>query len=140
MDSVNCLSIAQSRLIRESFAELLRDPVRAGRIFHQRLIRLDPSLRLVIPPESDEPGRRLMGLLSLLVGGMDGSGPIAPDIAAFDGEWFTRSAKAGTFETIGTALLDMLAMTLGDGFTPEVAEAWAELYGITACLLEDTVS
>ena len=132
------LSAAQSRLIRHSFAVVARDQDQAGRIFQQRLIFLDPSLRFVIANDRDEPGRRLMELLGILIGNADAERFISPDIGEIACEWSKRTGSPGDFETVGTALLDMLAMTLGEGFTPEVAEAWAEFYGITARLLEGT--
>ncbi len=69
----------------------------------------------------------------------DAEGFTTPDIEAIACEWSKRTGSPGDFETVGTALLDMLAISLGEGFTPDVAEAWAEFYGITASLLEGTV-
>ena len=39
------------------------------------------------------------------------------------------------FGTVGQALLDTLAVGLGDAFTPECREAWVEAYGILSSVM-----
>ena len=41
---------------------------------------------------------------------------------------------------VGEALLWSLAQTLGDAFTPEVEEAWAEAYSLLAGLMKEAAS
>ena len=45
------------------------------------------------------------------------------------------------YPVIGQALLDTLALGLGDAFTPQLKAAWAEIYGvISAAMLKGAAS
>jgi hemoglobin-like flavoprotein len=44
--------------------------------------------------------------------------------------------EAAHYDVIGQALLDTLALGLGEGFTPEVKAAWAQIYGVIATTMK----
>jgi hemoglobin-like flavoprotein len=44
----------------------------------------------------------------------------------------TYNVKEAHYPIVGEALLDTLGKALGEGFTPEVKEAWTGVYGVIA--------
>ena len=44
------------------------------------------------------------------------------------------------YEIVGGALLWTLGQGLGDAFTPEVEEAWAEAYGLLATVMKEAAA
>jgi hemoglobin-like flavoprotein len=48
--------------------------------------------------------------------------------------------KPEHYDTVAAALLWTLEQGLGDGFTPDVREAWTTVYGVLATTMKDAAA
>jgi hemoglobin-like flavoprotein len=123
----------QQNLIQTSFAQVAPIADQAAIIFYDRLFELDPSLRPMFA-HTDMPAQRrnLMQTLTVVVKSIDKLEAIVPAVEALGRRHAGYGVQPSHFATVGAALLDTLAIGLGEGFTPEVRDAWATAYGILA--------
>jgi len=130
----------QQTLIRTSFAQVAPIADQAAVIFYDRLFELDPSLRRLFA-HTDMPSQRknLMQTLAVVVKSIDNLAAIVPAVQALGRRHASYGVEAGYFDTAGQALLDTLAVGLGDGFTPDVHDAWATAFGILADVMIDAM-
>jgi hemoglobin-like flavoprotein len=123
----------QQQLIQASFAQVAPIADQAAIIFYDRLFELDPSIRPMFA-HTDMPAQRrnLMQTLTVVVKSIDKLETIVPAVEALGRRHAGYGVQPSHFATVGAALLDTLAVGLGEGFTPEVRDAWATAYGILA--------
>ena len=131
----------QQVLVRESWAQVAPIADVAATIFYDRLFELDPSLRPMFA-HTDMAGQRrnLMQTLTVVVKSIDRLGEIVPAVQALGRRHAGYGVKPEHFATVGQALLDTLAVGLGEGFTPDVREAWATAYGVLADVMMEAMA
>ena len=131
----------QQTLIRESWAQVAPIADAAATIFYDRLFELDPSLRRLFS-RTDMAGQRrnLMQTLAVVVASIDRLESIVPAVEALGRRHAGYGVEAAHFETVGQALLDTLAVGLGEDFTTEVRDAWATAYGILAGVMQSAAA
>ena len=131
----------QQTLMRESWAQVAPIADTAASIFYDRLFELDPSLRWLFS-RTDMAGQRrnLMQTLAVVVASIDRLDAIVPAVEALGRRHSGYGVEAAHFETVGQALLDTLAIGLGEAFTTEVREAWATAYGILAGVMQSAAT
>jgi nitric oxide dioxygenase len=69
-----------------------------------------------------------MATLAAVVAGLGNLETVLPAASALAKRHLTYGAKAEHYHLVGGALLWTLEKGLGDGWTPEVAEAWTDAY------------
>jgi len=131
----------QQTLIRESWAQVAPIADAAATIFYDRLFELDPSLRRLFS-RTDMAGQRrnLMQTLAVVVASIDRLESIVPAVEALGRRHAGYGVEAAHFETVGQALLNTLAVGLGEDFTAEVRDAWATAYGILAGVMQSAAA
>ena len=131
----------QQTLIRESWAQVAPIADAAATIFYDRLFELDPSLRRLFS-RTDMAGQRrnLIQTLAVVVASIDRLESIVPAVEALGRRHAGYGVEAAHFETVGQALLDSLAVGLGEDFTAEVRDAWATAYGILAGVMQSAAA
>ena len=131
----------QQTLIRESWAQVAPIADAAATIFYDRLFELDPSLRRLFS-RTDMAGQRrnLMQTLAVVVASIDRLESIVPAVEALGRRHAGYGVEAAHFETVGQALLDSLAVGLGEDFTAEARDAWATAYGILAGVMQSAAA
>jgi hemoglobin-like flavoprotein len=131
----------QQTLIRESWAQVAPIADAAATIFYDRLFELDPSLRRLFA-RTDMAGQRrnLMQTLAVVVASIDRLESIVPAVEALGRRHAGYGVEAAHFDTVGQALLDTLAVGLGEDFTAEVRDAWATAYGILAGVMQSAAA
>jgi nitric oxide dioxygenase len=80
--------------------------------------------------------RNLMQTLAVVVASIDRLDAIVSAVEALGRRHAGYGVEAAHFETVGQALLDTLAIGLGEAFTTEVREACATAYGILAGVMQ----
>jgi len=132
---------AQQILIRESWAQVAPIADTAATIFYDRLFELDPSLRkLFSRTDMASQRRNLMQTLGVVVASIDRLESIVPAVEALGRRHAGYGVEAAHFDTVGQALLDTLAIGLGEAFTAEVREAWATAYGTLAGVMQSAAA
>jgi hemoglobin-like flavoprotein len=122
----------QVALVQASFNNILpiRDQVASA--FYHRLFTLDPAVRALFKGDMARQGRVLMVAIATVIHGLKNQAAIVPLL----GELGRRHAGYGVrpehYPPVGEALLGALAEALGERFTPEVRQAWADAYDLIA--------
>lgn len=123
----------QQDLIRSTWGQVAPIADAAARIFYERLFELDPSLRRMFARTDMEAQRRnLMQTLAVVVKGIDRLETLLPAVEALGRRHAGYGVRPGHYATVGQALLETLAVGLGDAFTAEAREAWSEAYELLA--------
>jgi hemoglobin-like flavoprotein len=127
------LSAEQKLLVQDSFRSVVPIADQAAALFYGRLFELDPSTRpLFDQTDMDKQGKMLMQMIGTAVSGLDRLEEIVPHVQALGQRHRTYGVTDEHYDTVGAALLWTLEQGLGSAFTPEVKEAWTEVYGILA--------
>jgi hemoglobin-like flavoprotein len=126
------------RLVQESFREIEPISDKAASLFYERLFELDPALRTLFKTDLQVQGRALMSMLRVAVLGLDHLEELVPAVQSLGRRHVSYGVKQDDYATVGQALLDTLQTGLGSGFTPEVREAWTEVYGLLAATMQES--
>lgn len=128
----------QIHLIRSSFEPLkpLAGPV--AEAFYARLFARDPALHALFRGgDMAEQGARLMQMMAAAIDLLDRPGALLPVLLKLGQRHVAYGVEAAHYDSVGAALLDTLAAGLGDGFTPEVREAWTTMYALVARKMQE---
>lgn len=127
----------QIQLIRQSFAEIARHQEVAALVFYRRLFEVDPALKPLFKGDIQEQAKKLTDMLGALIGMLENSESLLTELRAMGARHAGYGVRDEHYATVGSALLDMLAVTLGAQFTPKVREAWTLLYGAVEATMKD---
>jgi hemoglobin-like flavoprotein len=127
----------QITLVQESFAMVAPIAEVAAGLFYNRLFELDSNLRpLFKETDMKEQGKKLMGMLAMVVNGLSRLDELEPAVATLGRRHVDYYVRPEDYRTVGTALLWTLEQGLGDAFTPEVKDAWSAAYGVLATVMQ----
>jgi hemoglobin-like flavoprotein len=119
----------QVTLVQQSFAKVAPISEQASVLFYDRLFEVAPSVRVMFPVDMTEQRKKLMAMLATVVGGLANLESILPAASALAKRHVSYGAKAEHYPVVGGALLWTLEKGLGEGWTPEVRDAWTAAYG-----------
>ena len=126
----------QQDLIKTTWAQVTPIAEPAARIFYDRLFALDPHIAAMFAfTDMDAQRKNLMQTLTVVVKSIDDLPTIVPAVEALGRRHATYGVRASQHATVGTALLDTLAVGLGDAFTPDARAAWAEAFEALASVM-----
>ena len=118
----------QIMLVQTSWAKVAPIADQAADIFYDRLFEIAPEARPLFAEDMTKQKRALMGMLATAVNGLNKLDTILPAVQALGVRHVDYGATDEHYEVVATALLFTLRKGLGDGFTPEVEEAWTRAY------------
>src|SRR6202165_429959 len=119
----------QVKLVQESFSKVAPISETAAVIFYDRLFEVAPTVKSMFPADMTEQRKKLMAMLAAVVNGLGNLPSILPAASALAKRHVSYGARAEHYPVVGAALLWTLEKGLGDGWTPEVADAWGTAYG-----------
>jgi hemoglobin-like flavoprotein len=119
----------QVKLVQQSFAKVAPISETAAVLFYDRLFEVAPQVKAMFPADMTEQRRKLMATLAVVVNGLSDLPSILPAASALAKRHVGYGAKAEHYPVVGSALLWTLEKGLGDGWTPEIADAWTTAYG-----------
>jgi hemoglobin-like flavoprotein len=119
----------QVKLVQQSFAKVAPISETAAMLFYDRLFEVAPKVKAMFPADMTEQRRKLMATLAAVVNGLGNLESVLPAASALAKRHVSYGATAEHYPVVGAALLWTLEKWLGDGWTPEVAEAWTAAYG-----------
>lgn len=126
----------QIGLVQKSWQQVVPISDQAAAIFYDRLFTIEPSYRSLFVTDSREQGRKLMQTLALAVGSLSKLETIVPAVEELGRRHVEYEVTEEMYDTVGEALLWTLEQGLGDAFTPEVRDAWAEAYTTVADVMK----
>jgi hemoglobin-like flavoprotein len=110
----------------------------AATLFYDRLFELDPSLRrLFRRTDMAQQKKILMQTLTVVVKSLDRVDQLVPALQAMGRRHAGYGVRPAHYETVGEALLWTLGQGLGEQFTPDLRDAWAEAYTLLASVMID---
>jgi hemoglobin-like flavoprotein len=128
-------------LIKASWAAVEPIADTAAGLFYGRLFELDPTLqRLFRRTDMAAQRKVLMQTLAVVVKSLDRLDQIVPAVQALGRRHAGYGVRAAHYDTVGSALLWTLEQGLGDGFSPEVRDAWTQAYGTLASVMIDATN
>jgi len=119
----------QVKLVQQSFSRVVPISDQAAVLFYGRLFEIAPQVKSMFPADMAEQRGKLMATLAAVVNGLGNLEAILPAASALAKRHVSYGAKAEHYPAVGAALLWTLEKGLGDGWTPEVADAWTAAYG-----------
>ena len=135
------LTAEQKQLVRSTWALVAPIQEEAARLFYGRLFEIDPSTRaLFASTDMAEQGRKLMQTIAVAVAGLERLEAIGQAVEALGRRHVGYGVREEHYESVGAALLWTLEQGLGEEFTPEVEEAWAETYWTLATVMKGAES
>lgn len=131
------MNAEQIALVQSSFAKVQPISEQAAALFYARLFELAPQVRPLFKADLTDQGRKLMLMLAQITGKLSQLETLVPAAQALARRHAAYGAQAAHYAVVGQALLDTLEKGLGDGFTPEVREAWSSAYAtLSAVMIE----
>ncbi|MGG7567204.1 globin family protein [Rhodovulum sp. DZ06] len=127
-------------LVQGSFKKVAPIAEPAADIFYDKLFELDPALRSLFPEQMGDQKKKLMQMLATAVNNLHQVDSVLPAVQELGRRHVAYGITAPMYDTVGAALLFTLEKGLGDDWTPEVAEAWAETYGLVAGVMKDAAA
>jgi hemoglobin-like flavoprotein len=123
------MNASQIKLVQESFAKVAPISETAAVLFYDRLFEVAPTVKAMFPADMTEQRKKLMATLAVVVNGLGNLESVLPAASALAKRHVSYGAKPAHYPVVGAALLWTLEKGLGDGWTPEVADAWTAAYG-----------
>jgi hemoglobin-like flavoprotein len=120
----------QIKAIQESFAKVAPISEQAAAMFYGRLFEIAPSVKPLFKGDMTEQGRKLMATLAVVVNGLTNLETILPAASALAKRHVGYGVKPIHYPIVGEALLWTLERGLGADWTPELATAWGDAYGV----------
>ena len=124
------MTLNEKHLVLRSFAQVMPIAETAAELFYGRLFELDPTLRPMFRGDMREQGRKLMATLAVVINGLGNLEAILPAASALAKRHVAYGVKAAHYTPVGAALLWTLERGLGPQWTPQLAAAWGEAYGV----------
>jgi len=118
--------------VQGSFAHVVPIADQAADLFYDRLFELDPSLRPLFKDDLRAQKRALVGMLVIVVNGLDKLDTIVPAVERLGRRHASYGVRYAHYATVGSALLWTLEQGLGDRFQPQTREAWTAAFTLLA--------
>ncbi|MBV8099008.1 MAG: hemin receptor [Verrucomicrobia bacterium] len=128
------------QLVRDSWAKVMPISDTAAELFYNRLFELDPSLRPLFTSDMTEQGRKLMGMITVAVNGLDRLDEIIAAVRALGKRHSGYSVTDDHYDTVATALLWTLERGLGDAFTDATRNAWIKTYTLLSTTMKEAAA
>ena len=130
------ISTKQKQLVQESFLKVIPIAGVAGDIFYKTLFEYSPELKPLFKSDLKSQGKKLLTTLALAVKGLDDMDKLVPVLQQLAERHVDYGVKAEHFTPVGNALLSTLKQGLGDDFTPEVRQAWVDVFRVVATTMK----
>jgi hemoglobin-like flavoprotein len=130
----------QIQLVRQSFALVQPIAAQAAALFYDKLFERDPSISTLFRGDMAQQGSRLMHMIEGAVSMLDRPAMLKHTLLRLGERHAGYGVVDAHYPVVGAALLDTLAVGLGDAFTPEVREAWATMYAAVVQAMREGAS
>lgn len=126
----------QKQLVRDSWAKVLPIKEQAAELFYGRLFEVYPEVKPYFKGDMKEQGQKLMAMLNTAVNGLDNLAALIEPLKASGKRHADYGVKDEDYGKVADAFLWTLQQGLGEGYTPEVQEAWVVTYTAVADVMK----
>lgn len=127
-------------LVQSSFRKVAPIADTAADIFYARLFEIAPEVRSLFPEQMGDQKKKLMQMLAMAVNNLHQVETIVPAVQDLGRRHVAYGVRDAHYDTVGAALLFTLEKGLGEDWTPEVADAWTETYGLVATTMKSAAA
>jgi hemoglobin-like flavoprotein len=125
------------KLVQASWVKVMPIAPQAAELFYSNLFKMDPSLRAMFKGDMQAQGKKLMQMINAAVGKLSDLDTLFPILQGLGQRHATYGVQPDHYATVGSALLTTLSQGLGDEFTPQVRQAWVQVYGTMTNIMLD---
>lgn len=126
------ITARQISIIQDSFAKVKPIADQAAELFYNKLFEYDPAVRSLFQSDMKEQGRKLMSVLGVAVASLNDLNGLVPTLQKIAKQHVQYGVEVEDYTPVGNALLYALKQGLGPAFTPELRQAWVEVYQVVA--------
>jgi nitric oxide dioxygenase len=126
----------QIRLVRDSFPEIAELARPIAFLFYGRLFELAPEVRPMFKQDIAVQGRKLMDMLTTLVGHLDAFEHIEPALEALGQRHAGYGVRPEHYTMVTSSLIWALGRTLDEEFLPDLKAAWVAVIEATATVMK----
>ena len=126
------LTSEQKRLVRVSFESLEEYSASVVKLFYGRLFEIAPHARPLFRVDIGEQSRKLLDMLTTIVGAMDHFEALRPRLEELGRRHIAYGAKIEDYESLRIALLWAMGAALDLEFDRATKAAWSELLGMVS--------
>ena len=131
------LTELQIEAIRRTFLKLSADSQWAGQVFYDHLFDRAPATQDMFVTDIAQQSTKLMSTLGMVVSQLQNWRDLEPVVEDLALRHLAYGVTQDHYDHVGAALLSMMHEVLGDGFTPDDAEAWQTAYaGLARAMIE----
>ena len=135
------MNASRAHLLRKSFAAVERQREVAALVFYQRLFELAPGVRPLFKTDILVQSQKLMDMLAVALSLLERPAELASELEQLGARHVGYGARPEHYGTVRRALLDMFVSVMANQFTPEMREAWEDLFDfIEAAMLRGAAS
>jgi len=127
----------QVELVQRSWRAVAQVGDTAAELFYGKLFSLDPTVQGLFRNDLHDQGRSLTAMISVAVHGLARPEKIVYAVEQLGRRHAAYGVQPRHYELFATALLWMLEQVLGEAWTPQVREAWAQTYALLAKTMQD---
>jgi len=106
-------------------------------LFYRKLFLMDPEIKPLFKGDMEAQGKKLISSLNLVVNSITNFDSVVPALQEMGKRHLDYGVQADHYDTVGNALLWTLEQGLGDDFTDETKQAWANAYGLIASTMKN---
>jgi hemoglobin-like flavoprotein len=125
------------QLVQQSWNKVRPIAAQAAQLFYRNLFVRDPALRQMFRGDMEQQGQRLMQMIGMAVGRLDDLDMLLPVLRSLGERHNGYGVQRAHYDTVGAALLETLEQGLGEAFTPQVRQAWTEVYGVIVSVMTE---
>ena len=134
------MNLQQISLVQNSFALLNGRTDEVAAFFYQRLFELDPAVRSLFRHDLHQQGTKLLAMLAFIIGSLKKPEAMIPAVKQLGQRHVIYGVRQEHYRSVSIALFDTLKQFLGDNFTPQVAEAWHDVYYLITGLMKEAAT
>jgi len=126
------VSRADIERVQQSFAKIEAMSMVVARTFYERLFEINPEIQALFTGDMEAQGEQLMHMIGAAVTGLDDLEALVPIVQQLGARHRKYGVQVPHYAAVAEALLWTLEQGLGDAFTPDVREAWVNVYSLLA--------
>src|SRR5262245_31203989 len=121
------VTLEQKRLVRENLPAVagLAEPI--AKLFYGRLFEVAPEVRPMFKQDITVQGRKLMEMLTTLVGNLDRLDELNGMLRAMGQRHAGYGVRTEHYAFVSTSLIWALGVALDSEFSPELKGAWRQV-------------
>ncbi len=125
----------QINLVKSTWAQVVPISEQAAELFYGRLFEINPAYKDLFKGDMKAQGKKLMSMINTAVNSLTDLEAVVPAVQALGQRHVAYGVKDEDYDAVAAALLWTLGQGLGEGFTPEVEEAWTTTYTTLATVM-----